>query len=86
MFAANGEVIDRMLRAEELPLPARLNRNPDNRGVVEELFLTVFNRAPDSGERQRSISYLENRPDRRIAAIRQVLWALFNSAEFRMNH
>ena len=86
MFAANGEVIDRMLRAEELPLPARLNRNPDNRGVVEELFLTVFSRAPNSGERQRSISYLENRPARRIAAIRQVLWALFNSAEFRMNH
>ena len=86
MFAANGDVLDSILKTKELPLPLQLDGNPDNRDVTEELFLAVLGRAPDSKELARTTSYLRGRTDRRIPAIRQVLWALFNSAEFRMNH
>jgi hypothetical protein len=86
MFAANGDVLDSILKTEELPLPLQLDGNPDNREVTEELFLAVLGRAPDPKELARTTSYLQNRTDRRAPAIRQILWALFNSAEFRMNH
>jgi len=86
MFAANGEVIDRMLRSGELPLPLQLSRNTNTDEVVGEIFLAVLGRAPDIEERERTTSYLDQRSDQRAEAIRQVLWALFNSAEFRMNH
>ena len=86
MFAANGDVLDSILKTEELPLPLQLDGNPDNHEVTEELFLAVLGRAPDSKELTRTISYLQGRTDRRAPAIRQILWALFNSAEFRVNH
>ena len=85
MFATNGHAIDHILRREELPLPARLDQNRDTEDVVRRLFLATLGREPDSAERARSETYLAERADRRPDAIRQVLWALINSAEFRMN-
>lgn len=86
MFATNGHAIDRMLRSDEPPLPAALVKNPNDEEVVRDIFTAVFGRAPASDERERSVAYLADRADRRLEAIRQIIWALFHSAEFRINH
>lgn len=86
MFAANGKVVEKILNSSDLPLAARLNERRDPEVIAEELFLAALGRLPDHEERGRTISYLAQRTDRRPSAIRQILWALFNSAEFRMNH
>ena len=86
MFAANGKVVEKILNSSDLPLPVRLNEIGNNEVITEELFLAALGRLPDREERDHTVSYLEARTDRRPSAIRQILWALFNSAEFRMNH
>ena len=86
MFAANGKVVEKILNSSDLPLPVRLNEIGNNEVITEELFLAALGRLPDREERDHTVSYLEARADRRPSAIRQILWALFNSAEFRMNH
>lgn len=86
MFAANGKVVEKILSSANLPLLSRLNESGDNGPLTEELFLAALGRLPDHEERKQTLSYLMDRADRPSAAIRQILWALFNSAEFRMNH
>ena len=86
MFAANGKVVEKILSSTELPLAARLNERGDKDVITEELFLATLGRLPDEEERTHTVSYLTQRADRQPSAIRQILWALFNSAEFRMNH
>ena len=86
MFAANGKVVEKILSSTELPLAARLNERGDNDVITEELFLATLGRLPDEEERTHTVSYLTQRADRQPSAIRQILWALFNSAEFRMKH
>ncbi len=86
MFAANGEVLDSMLRSDKLALPLQLAQNTDTGDLVGKIFLAVLGRDPDTEERQRTTTYIEHRDNHRADAIRQVLWALFNSAEFRINH
>jgi len=86
MFAANGKVVEKILSSADLPLLSRLNESGDNGSLTEELFLATLGRIPDHEERTQTLSYLMDRTDRPSAAIKQILWALFNSAEFRMNH
>jgi hypothetical protein len=86
MFATNGNAIDRMLHQEDLPLVGALRDTPANEAVVRQSFLTVLGRDPDSREREPGVAFLEQRADRREEAIRQLLWALFTGAEFRINH
>ena len=86
MFAANGKVVEKILSSANLPLLSRLDERGDNGSLTEELFLATLGRVPDHEERTQTLSYLMERTDRPSAAIRQILWALFNSAEFRMNH
>lgn len=49
--------------------------------IVQDFYLSTVAREPSSGERERALSYLAGKPDRR-AALEDLLWALLNSKEF----
>ncbi len=53
--------------------------------LVEELYLTFFNRPPDEAERNTAIEYLQRHQDRRVAA-EDLAWSMLNSLEFLFNH
>ena len=52
----------------------------------EELFQRFYTRNATSDELERIRSYLDERSERPVEAISDVLWALATSAEFRFNH
>ena len=57
----------------------------DDGELVDELYLTIFSRQPDTDERRRAIEHLAAAADRRQAAEDQA-WAMLNSLEFMFNH
>ena len=50
------------------------------------MFRSILSRAPNDIERQSISAFLEPRVDRNEDALRQVVWALLSSPEFRFNH
>jgi hypothetical protein len=84
LFLSNGP----LLRGWLAPRPGNLtDRLARLQGVAlaDELYLSVFTRLPNSEERQDVTDYLANRPDR-PTALREIVWGLLASTEFRFNH
>ena len=54
--------------------------------LVEELYLTFFNRLPQEKERTIGVEYLGKHKDKRRAAAEDLAWSLMNSLEFIFNH
>jgi hypothetical protein len=54
--------------------------------IVEIAFETVLNRRPDDEEQKLFVDYLDERRDRKIEAIRQIVWSLLTGSEFRFNY
>lgn len=63
-----------------------LRKLPDTRQQIDEATWAVLSRAATSEEHQLFGEYLEQRKDRPDEGLRQVIWALVNSPEFRFNH
>ncbi len=53
--------------------------------LVEELYLTFFNRLPSEAERKTTQAYLSSAKERRKAA-EDIAWTMMNSLEFLFNH
>jgi hypothetical protein len=85
LFLTNSPVVDALLEPAEGNTSARLVAVKDEKELVERAFDVVFGRAPDEAELGESIAYLEARRDRRQDGVKQLLWAMMTSAEFRMN-
>jgi Protein of unknown function (DUF1553)/Protein of unknown function (DUF1549) len=62
---------------------AKESRPPDER--VRRLFLTIHSRAPNAGESEKALEYLNAREGKQ-AAWEDLVWALMNSKEFLFNH
>ena len=60
-----------------------LERDED---VAKAVFPSVLSRDGDDEEHRAITGYLAERSDRREEAIKQVVWALLSSPEFRFNH
>jgi hypothetical protein len=58
----------------------------DDHQVVQTATRCVLSREPTAEEQQKMVEYLASRGDRRESALKQVVWALVNSPEFRFNH
>ncbi|RYD34688.1 MAG: DUF1549 domain-containing protein [Verrucomicrobiaceae bacterium] len=63
---------------------AGLLKNPDDRAVIGELFLSTVSRPPAEAESARILAMLKDAP--RDAVFADLLWALLNSSEFAFNH
>ena len=86
LFLANGEPVRSWLAPQGGNLAERLLRAADAGALAEELYLSVLSRRPEAEEAAAVASYLAGREADRAAAIREVVWALLASVEFRFNH
>ncbi|MBW3541580.1 MAG: DUF1549 and DUF1553 domain-containing protein [Planctomycetes bacterium] len=67
-------------------LVRRLEQIEDDAAAIETAFQNVLCRPPAEDEAARLGEYVGERKDRRPDALRQVVWALVTSPEFRFNH
>ena len=58
----------------------------DNRDLATAAVWNVLSRPPEVRELQVLADYLDKRSDRPTEAVRQVVWSLLTSTEFRFNH
>lgn len=58
----------------------------DNRELATAAVWNVLSRPPEARELQVLADYLDKRSDRPTEAVRQVVWSLLTSTEFRFNH
>ena len=63
-----------------------VRRLPDDRALAEELYLTFYNRFPDTSERAVAVDYLKKGKEDRQKAAEDLAWSLMNSLEFVFNH
>ncbi|QDU19768.1 DUF1549 domain-containing protein [Urbifossiella limnaea] len=77
---------ENMLKAMGGKLIPVLRKLPDTRRQIDEASWAVLSRPATDAEQELFGGYLERRKDRPDEGLRQVIWALFNSPEFRFNH
>jgi hypothetical protein len=82
LFLMNGPQINRAVKAmPNTVLGELLTATPDNRVVLEALYLRVLARRPNAKEVSVCGRYVETVGDRR-EAFEDILWSLINSTEF----
>jgi hypothetical protein len=86
LFLSNGEPIQGWLDRGGHGLARRLAALADPAAVADELYLSVLTRRPVDDERAEVARYLTPRRDDRVAALKELVWSLLTSAEFRFNH
>ena len=83
---ANGSLVRGWLTPRAGNLTDRLAKLENADAVAEELYLSVFTRAPTAEEKKDVGDFLAKHTKDRSAAIEELAWALLTSAEFRFNH
>ncbi len=73
-WAAGGQLIQRLTPLE------------DPKALSEELYLSVLTRRPTDAEVAEATQLLAARPTEKAIVLRDMIWALVTSAEFRFNH
>jgi len=86
LFFANGAKIQGWLVPRGGNLTARLIQRQDPQALADELYLSVLSRRPTQTEIAGVTQYIEARPKNRTAVVRELVWALLTSSEFRFNH
>ena len=88
LFLSNSAEFDRLLQSADASdhLMPRVLALPTRQQQTDLLFTTIYGRLPDAEERSAVVAYLEARPDEPADAVRQVVWSMLTSAEFRFNH
>lgn len=77
----NAPPIERLIQSRRSAWATLLDQLPNDRAVVEELYLRCLARQPEPAEVQTCIDYIEKIGERR-EAFEDIVWALINSAEF----
>ena len=85
LFLANGPLVRGWLAPRDGNLTDRLLKAATPEALCDELYLSVFTRPPTAEERKDVADFLAKAKDR-PAAVREMVWALLASAEFRFNH
>lgn len=85
-FNNNPAVRDDYLSGGSEKLVGYLKTIDDDQQLVVHATRSVLSRDPKPAERRAMTDYLAARADRRETGIRQVVWALMSSPEFRFNH
>jgi hypothetical protein len=86
LFLSNGDPLQSWLAPTGANLTSRLAGLSDPGAVAEELYLSVLTRRPAEDERAEVVQYLTSRGAEKIPALRELIWSLLASAEFRFNH
>ncbi len=90
LFITNGEPVRSWLSPQGGSLVERAIALTDSSSVAELLYLSLLSRRPTSEERAEVALYLARRmreqPQERTNALRELVWSLIASTEFRFNH
>ncbi|MEX0727825.1 MAG: DUF1549 domain-containing protein [Planctomycetaceae bacterium] len=86
LFLANGGTVDGWLNPAGGNLTERLVQQADAKLFAEELYLAVLTRMPEETEVAEVTQYLADRGEARPSAVKELVWALLTSSEFRFNH
>ncbi len=86
LFLANGGQVRSWLATVEGNLTDRVVKLAEPQQAAAELYVSVLSRPPTEAEAAEVTSYLAPRSADRAAAVQELAWALFCSAEFRFNH
>ena len=86
MFNNNADIQNQLLADDGSTLVGQLKRLEDNSLLIEEAGWNILGRPLVNEEQLWMVKYLEDREDRRIPAIQQLVWALLTSGEFRFNY
>ena len=84
LFVANGGTV--IGWAAGGTLSQRLASLTEAKPFADELYLSTLTRYPSEIEVNEAAQYLASRPAERPQAIRELIWSLVTSAEFRFNH
>lgn len=86
LLMSNGDRIQELLTDKNERLVGRLVRIEDGEERVAMAVRNVLSRPPADEEVSLLGEYLAQRSDRQVEGIRQLVWVLLTSAEFRFNH
>ena len=86
LFFGNGGVVDGWLTPKYDNLAARLIAEKDLARAADEIYLAIFTRKPSDVERADVAGFLKGREKDKPEAVKEMLWALLSSNEFRFNH
>jgi hypothetical protein len=84
LFQSNNAAFAEVLRKGGRA--ALLSSIADDHALIHEAYWSVLSRPPSGEEVDRLLQYLQARPDRKLAACEQIVWALITSSEMRFNH
>jgi hypothetical protein len=82
MNLLNGSTIGEAVSAPDNQIVALVNRESDDKKLIEELYFTILNRAPS--EKEFAMADLKSGGNR-LEAAQDLAWALLNSPAFLFN-
>jgi hypothetical protein len=85
-FSNNNRVEEGLLNSSGDRVIGYLKEMSDDHQAVQAATRCVLSREPMEEEQQAMVEYLASRNDRRESALKQIVWALVSSPEFRFNH
>lgn len=85
-FSNNNSMSGDFLSGGGDRLVGHLRQIESDEDAVVSAFRSVLSREPDEQEQSAVVSYLTDRAERREDAIKQIVWAIMSSPEFRFNH
>ena len=83
LFLSNGGPMMNIVSAREQNLSARINKCENVEALADELYMSIVSRPATPNERAAVRDYLGQRAGERDAALRELVWSLLTSAEFR---
>lgn len=86
LFLTYNKIMEEQFEASRGTLAEQLTELKDNADVAERAYLRVLSRHPSKAEVAEITEYLSAANPSRRELIRDVVWALCCSAEFRFNH
>lgn len=63
-----------------------VKQQPDNRVLVEQLYLWSVVRPPEAKEMETALEFFKTKPEQRDQAAQDLMWALLNSRDFLLVH
>ena len=85
LYLFNDEKLLAKIADEKGRLKSLVATTPDDRKLLEELYLSALTRFPTPAEIERSLAHLRQAASR-LEGYQDLLWSLLNRHEFIVNH
>jgi hypothetical protein len=85
LLLANSEEIENKIAGGDGRIAKLMKDKKPVATAIEELYLASLSRLPTDAEKNKTLAYVDQQPNKQ-QALEDVLWALLNSKEFMFNH